>query len=75
MIDLIANNPYTESGISYNPLTGAYESANYGYKETTSGIFAEDSWKVNRKMTVNYGIRYDNFGNPYVCLLYTSRCV
>jgi hypothetical protein len=68
MIDLIANNPYTESGISYNPLTGAYESANYGYKETTSGIFAEDSWKVNRKMTVNYGIRYDNFGNPYVAL-------
>src|ERR1700677_1265254 len=68
MIDLIANNPYSESGISYNPLTGAYESANYGYKETTSGIFAEDTWKVNRKTTVNYGIRYDNFGNPYVAL-------
>lgn len=68
MIDMIANNPYSESGISYNPLTGAYESANYGYKETTSGIFAEDTWKVNRKMTVNYGIRYDNYGNPYVAL-------
>jgi Carboxypeptidase regulatory-like domain len=68
MIDLIANNPYSESGISYNPLTGNYESANYGYKETTSGIFAEDTWKVNRKMTVNYGIRYDNYGNPYVAL-------
>jgi len=68
MIDLIANNPYTETGISYNPVTGAYDPANYGYKETTSGIFAEDSWKVNRKLTVNYGIRYDNFGNPYVAL-------
>lgn len=68
MIDLIANNPYSESGISYNPLSGAYESANYGYKETTFGIFAEDTWKVNRKMTVNYGIRYDNYGNPYVAL-------
>ena len=68
MIDLIANNPYSESGISYSPLTGAYESANYGYKETTFGIFAEDTWKVNRKMTVNYGIRYDNYGNPYVAL-------
>jgi hypothetical protein len=68
MIDLIANNPYSESGISYNPLTGAYESANYGYKETTFGIFAEDTWKVNRKTTINYGIRYDNYGNPYVAL-------
>jgi len=68
MIDMIANNPYSESGISYNPVTGAYDPGNYGYKETTSGIFAEDSWKVNRKLTVNYGIRYDNFGNPYVAL-------
>jgi hypothetical protein len=39
MIDLIANNPYSETGISYNPVTGAYDSANYGYKETTFGIF------------------------------------
>ena len=68
MIDLIANNPYSESGISYNPVTGAYDAANYGYKETTLGIFAEDSWRVNRKLTVNYGIRYDNYGNPYVAL-------
>jgi hypothetical protein len=68
MIDLIANNPYSETGISYSPLTGAYEAANYGYKETTFGVFAEDTWKANRKLTVNYGIRYDNFGNPYVAL-------
>jgi len=68
MIDLIANNPYSESGISYSPLTGAYESANYGYKETTFGVFGEDTWKLNRRTTVNYGIRYDNYGNPYVAL-------
>jgi hypothetical protein len=68
MIDLIANNPYEENGISFNPVTGAYDAANYGYKETTFGIFAEDTWKVNRKLTANYGLRYDNFGNPYVAL-------
>jgi len=68
MIDLIANNPYSESGISYNPVSGDYDPGNYGYKETTLGIFAEDSWKANRRLTVNYGIRYDNFGNPYVAL-------
>jgi Carboxypeptidase regulatory-like domain len=68
MIDFIANNPYSETGISYNPVTGAYEAANYGYKETTAGAFAEDTWKVNRRVTLNYGIRYDDFGNPYVAL-------
>ncbi len=25
----------------------------------------EDSWKVNRKLTLNYGLRWDDFGNPY----------
>jgi len=68
MIDFIANNPYDETGVSYNPVTGAYDPANYGYKETTFGAFAEDTWKASRKVTVNYGIRYDNFGNPYVAL-------
>jgi hypothetical protein len=68
MIDLINDNPYSESGLAYNPLTGKAADANYGYKETTFGIFAEDTWKVNRKLTLNYGIRYDNFGNPYVAL-------
>lgn len=68
MIDLINDNPYTESGLSYDPVSGKPSPGNYGYKETTFGLFAEDAWKVNRKLTVNYGIRYDNFGNPYVAL-------
>src|ERR1017187_4879425 len=68
MIDLINDDPYQEGGLAYNPVTGQPEARNYGYKETTFGLFAEDTWKVNRKLTVNYGIRYDNDGNPYVAL-------
>ncbi len=68
MIDLINDNPYSESGLSYDPVSGKPSPGNYGYKETTFGIFTEDSWKAGRKLTVNYGIRYDNFGNPYVAL-------
>jgi hypothetical protein len=72
MIDLINDNIYEENNLSYNPLTGQPKPYNYGFKETTFGIFAEDTWKVNHKLTVNYGLRYDNGGNPYVALAGTT---
>jgi Carboxypeptidase regulatory-like domain/TonB dependent receptor len=66
LINFINDDIYSESGLSYNVVTGKPVPYTYGYKKTTVGIFAEDSWKVNRKLTVNYGIRYDNNGNPFV---------
>jgi hypothetical protein len=27
--------------------------------DTSLGVFAQDSWKINRKLTLNYGVRYD----------------
>lgn len=68
MIDLINSDPYSESGLAYDPVTGKPADRNYGYQETTGGAFIEDSWKATRKLTLNYGLRYDNFGNPYVAL-------
>ena len=68
MIDLINNDPYSEGGLAYDPLTGGPGNENYGFQETTGGAFFEDTWKTTRKLTLNYGIRYDNFGNPYVAL-------
>jgi Carboxypeptidase regulatory-like domain/TonB-dependent Receptor Plug Domain/TonB dependent receptor len=68
MIDLINDAPYSESGLAYDPVTGQPGNENYGFQETTGGGFAEDTWKATKKLTLNYGIRYDNFGNPYVKL-------
>ena len=65
IIDLINNDPYSETGLTYNPVTGQPAAHNYAYEQTTGGAFAEDTWKASRKLTVNYGIRYDNFGNAY----------
>jgi Carboxypeptidase regulatory-like domain len=66
LINFINDDIYSESGLSYNVVTGKPVPYTYGYKKTTLGIFVEDSWKVNRKLTINYGLRYDNNGNPYV---------
>jgi len=30
----------------------------------TLGVFIQDSWKINRRLTMNYGVRYDNEWTP-----------
>jgi len=68
IINLINDNPYTETNIAFNPVTGQPVSDNYGFAKGSGGAFAEDEWKATRRLTVNYGIRYDNFGNAYPAL-------
>jgi hypothetical protein len=68
LIDLINDRPYTETGLSYNFLTGKPQPGNYGFSESTQAAFAQDTWKIKKGLTVNYGIRYDNYGNPYPSL-------
>jgi hypothetical protein len=72
LIDLINDNPFTEGGLSYDPLTGKPKANNYGYAQTTGGAFVEDTWKASKKLTLNYGVRYDNFGNAYPSLAGTG---
>jgi len=67
------NNPYDfvnnltdyEGCLYYNYQTGQPQPYQYRYVSTTFGLFAEDTWKASRRLTLNYGIRYDNFGNPH----------
>jgi hypothetical protein len=68
IINLINDNPFTETNIAFNPITGLPVADNYAFAATTGGAFAEDEWKVTHRLTVNYGIRYDNFGNAYPAL-------
>jgi len=32
---------------------------NFPSTDKSLGVFAQDSWKINRKLTLNYGVRYD----------------
>lgn len=43
---------------------GKFQPQIYGATGVYNGIFVQDTWKVTRNLTIDYGIRYDNFGNP-----------
>lgn len=68
LIDFVNDKPYDEYNLSYNPISGQPQPGNYGFVETTGAAFAQDTWKVNKKLTLVYGLRYDNYGNPYPSL-------
>ncbi len=65
LLALVQDLPQTSGNLAYNPVTGQPALGNYSYALTTHGVFAEDTWKVRRNVTLTYGIRWDNYGNPY----------
>ena len=39
----------------------AYTTGTRGYRRSEFGFFAQDTWKLNRSLTLNYGLRYEAY--------------
>ncbi len=63
ILDLVQDKPVSEGTLSYNPVTGMPSPGSYGYQQQVNGAFAQDTWKIGKQLTINYGFRYDDFGN------------
>jgi outer membrane receptor protein involved in Fe transport len=55
-----------------DPTTGLQSSTtpldisdNSGNEATTAGIYAQDEWRINRQLTVNYGARFDTYNSNF----------
>lgn len=65
--DFLQDKINTESGVAFNLQTGQQAGllgGSFQFVGSTFGFFAQDAWKANRKLTLTYGLRWDNFGNP-----------
>lgn len=55
--DFLLGVPYTYSDYATRPIVAM--------REWEDGFFFQDDYKVNRKLTLNYGIRWDKYTVPY----------
>ena len=65
LLDLAQDKPFSETGIYYNPATGQKAFFNLGVSSTTYGTFLQDQWQPLPRLTLDLGLRFDYFGNPY----------
>lgn len=65
LLQLAQDDPTTEGGLAYNPLTGQRDQYGWNAAGMTFGAFAQDTWKITPRVTLNYGIRWDDYGNPW----------
>ena len=57
------DNPLTETRL-VNPSTGEPSVNRVGLRDYEWALFVNDDWKITRNLTVNLGLRYENYESP-----------
>jgi hypothetical protein len=65
LLALAQDQPANEGGVMYSPQTGQQQLWSWNAASKTWGLFAEDTWKARRNLTLTLGFRFDDQGNPY----------
>jgi hypothetical protein len=62
LLDFINDTPFRQT-LTVNPTTGEPTGFPRYFRLIEAGIFAQDDWKVNRRLNLNLGVRWDYFGD------------
>ncbi len=65
LANFVRDGTLQEGGISFDPLTGGFKPLNFGVQNTIFGAYVTDEWKARDNLLITYGVRWDDFGNPY----------
>jgi hypothetical protein len=65
LLALAQDAPHTEGGVMYSPVAGVEQLWSWDAAGRTWGLFAEDTWKASRNLTLTLGLRWDDSGNPW----------
>jgi len=65
LLQLAQDSPRSEGHVMYDPITGKPVLWSWNAASRTWGIFAEDTWKARKNLTLTLGFRWDDSGNPW----------
>lgn len=63
ILTFAADNPFQQTRL-VNPNTGLPATNTVGLRNYEWALFVNDDWKVTRNLTLNLGIRYENYQSP-----------
>lgn len=63
VLEMINDNPLTETNVTFDPLTGAQKLNRFGGEDLVLGFYVNDDFKITPRFLLSFGLRYDDYGN------------